>query len=985
MSQEIEILIVEESLPQAEQLKHILEQHAHKVSVEHDARLALAAMRERKPQIVISAVLLPEMDGYALCREIKADENLKDIPVILLTSLSDSKDIIRGLECGADNFITKPYDEDLLLSRIEYIVLNRELRLGAGTQTGLEIIFNGEKYSITPERQQMVDLLISTYEMAVHKSFRLQRAEEKLNALNEHLEEEVKIRTSELLVEVADRKRAEEKLRQNESQLAEAQRIAHVGNWSWDVQTNAVSWSDEHFRLFGLSPQEFTPSYEATLKYTHPDDRDLVTSTVENALQTHEPFSFDLRVIHPDGKMRILHSRGNVISDEQQHPISVFGTAQDVTELRQADEQLRNSEQYFRSLIENASDLITILDSSGTIRYESPSIERILGYQPEERIGQSPYSLLHPDDLLMAQRFFAEGMKHPGVALLAECRLQHKDGSWRVLETKGINLLDDPLIGVIIVNSRDITSRKQAEAALRESEERYHRFFDENLAGGYISTPDGRLLACNPAFARIFGFASCEEASEHNLDAIYPDPKAREAFLELIREKRKLERYEVELRRCDGTPVHVIENVVGVFDEHGTLVELKGSVLDTTDRKLAEQALFESEERLQQSQKMEAIGTLAGGVAHDFNNLLTAILGNTHLALRSLQPDDPLQLRLVEVEKAGNRATVLTRQLLAFSRRQHLERRTINLNDTINEIMKLLRRIIGEDVEVRVIATPGLSAIFADPAQIEQVIMNLAVNARDAMPQGGQLTIETSNIELDESYQRQYPYVSPGKYVQIMVSDTGSGMDAETQKRIFEPFFTTKEVDKGTGLGLSMVYGIVKQHDGHINVYSEVGQGTIFRIFLPVVESEVEKEGLVLQLPLRGGTETILVAEDEEALRNLARDILEGLGYKVLLAKNGEEAVAMYEQHREQIDLLLLDVVMPRMGGIAAYERIRESNGDVPLILMTGYSAATVQSRFVKQNELMEELGATVLQKPYNVEGLGRKVREVLDKVLQKQ
>ena len=611
MGEEIEILIVEENVSQAMQLKHILEQHSHKVSVEHNAQLALATMRRRKPQIVISAVLLPEMDGYALCREIKTDENLKDIPVILLTSLSDTKDVIRALECGADNFITKPYDEKLLISRIEYIVLNRKLRVGAVPQTGLEVIFDGEKYSITTKRQQMVDLLISTYEAAVQKNHACIRAERELKALNECLKIEVKERTSELMEESTERKLVE------------------------------------------------------------------------------------------------------------------------------------------RALIE---------------------------------------------------------------------------------------------------------SKKQAG-----------------------------------------------------------------------------------------------------------------------------QALIESEERLQQSQKMEAIGTLAGGVAHDFNNLLTVILGNTQLALRTMQPDDPLQLRLVEVETAANRAAVLTRQLLAFSRRQHLERRAINLNDTIKEIIKLLRRIIGEDVEVRVIVAAGLSVVFADAVQIEQVVMNLAANARDAMPQGGQLTIETSNVELDESYTRQYPYVNPGKYVQISVSDTGSGIDAETRKHIFEPFFTTKEVDKGTGLGLSMVYGIVKQHDGHINVYSEMGHGTTFKIFLPIVESAVEKEGLLIQLPLLGGTETILVAEDEEALRNLARDILEGLDYTVLLAKNGEEAVDIHKANRERIDMLLLDVVMPRMGGIEAYKRIRELSGDVPLIFMTGYSVETVQSRFVQPNELMEELGAMVLQKPYTVERLGRKVREVLD------
>jgi two-component system, cell cycle sensor histidine kinase and response regulator CckA len=272
-----------------------------------------------------------------------------------------------------------------------------------------------------------------------------------------------------------------------------------------------------------------------------------------------------------------------------------------------------------------------------------------------------------------------------------------------------------------------------------------------------------------------------------------------------------------------------------------------------------------------------------------------------------------------------------------------------------------------------------LSAIFADPAQIEQVVMNLAVNARDAMPHGGRLSIETSNVELDENYQRLYPDALLGRYVLITVSDNGTGMDEETKARLFEPFFTTKEVGRGTGLGLSMVYGIVRQNDGYISVYSELGTGTTFKIYLPIVESAVEKAALAIQAPLLGGTETILVAEDDEALLYLARDVLNDLGYTVMLARDGKEALEMYAEKCGQIDLLLLDVMMPRMGGTEAYERIRQLDGDVPSIFMTGYSSEMVRSRFVDQKMLLEDLDAIVIQKPYSGEALGRKIREVLD------
>ena len=371
---------------------------------------------------------------------------------------------------------------------------------------------------------------------------------------------------------------------------------------------------------------------------------------------------------------------------------------------------------------------------------------------------------------------------------------------------------------------------------------------------------------------------------------------------------------------------------------------------------------------------MEAVGQLAGGIAHDFNNLLQAILGYGDMAMEEAGADSAAGASVKEMLKAGDRARMLVSQLLGFSRRQVLDMRDLDLNEAIGDMLKMVRRTIGEHIDVNFHTGHRLGIVHADPGQVGQILMNLCVNARDAMPGGGTLTIETENVRVDEAYLESHPYAQPGRFVLLSVTDTGCGMDEETRGKVFEPFFTTKDVGQGTGLGLATVYGLVKQHKGCVHIYSEVGKGTAFKVYLPVVERSVQAVGNKVKGTTPGGTETILLAEDDEMVRSLTRAILERAGYTVLPAGDGEEALAVFEQHRDEIDLLLLDVMMPKLGGRATYDRIREKCPGVRALFASGYSMNAVHTDFV-----LDE-GLALIQKPAQRDDLLRKVREVLER-----
>jgi PAS domain S-box-containing protein len=550
-----------------------------------------------------------------------------------------------------------------------------------------------------------------------------------------------------------------------------------------------------------------------------------------------------------------------------------------------------------------------------------------------------------------------------------------KAGAWDYVIKGHIKRLG-PAVESALKRQRVLLGNKRAEHALEASKTRYRRLFEAARDGILILDANtGRIVDVNPFLMELTGYSRDEFLEKHlwEIGPFKDTAASRIAFAEL--QARKHVRYEdLPLRTRDGREIDV-EFVSHVYPVDSQDV-IQCNIRDITARKRAETERVKLEEQLRGAQRMEAIGLLAGGVAHDFNNLLSVILCCTEFAMERVRGDDCAREELLEVKKAGERAVALTRQLLAFSRKQVLQPAVLNLNHIAARVEKMLHRILGEDIDYVQVLAPNLGAIRADPGQIEQVLMNLVVNARDAMPDGGKLTIETHNADLDEDYAARHVSVKPGPYIQLAVSDTGCGMDKKTQARIFEPFFTTKEKGKGTGLGLSTVYGIVKQSGGNIWVYSEPGQGTTFKIYLPrdlssPLTATSSRLAAIAAPPT--GTETILVVEDEEAILGIAKRILREAGYTVLTATNPSEALLTCDSHQGQVHLVLSDVVMPQMGGRVLAERLALDRPGIKVLYMSGYADEAI----VHHGTL--DPGTNFIAKPFSAAALNRKVRQVLD------
>ena len=508
----------------------------------------------------------------------------------------------------------------------------------------------------------------------------------------------------------------------------------------------------------------------------------------------------------------------------------------------------------------------------------------------------------------------------------------------------------------------------QGRATLRATEASFATLVEHAPVGIYRSSPEGRFLSVNAAVVRMLGYET--GAQVLNLDMardVYADAAERQRLVERdTYSDRQYDNVEATWKRRDGRLLTVQLSVRAVRNAAGRVDYYETFVRDVTDQRRLQQQVL-------QSQKMEAVGRLAGGVAHDFNNLLTVITSYSDLLLEDLAPGDAKRDDLEQVRKAADGAAALTRQLLAFSRQQVVEPRVVSLNTVVEGLQKILRRVIGEDIEVTIALAPDLESVRADVGQLEQVLMNLVVNARDAMPTGGRLTVETANAEHDQEYARDREAAAVRRFAMLAVTDTGCGMDEATKARIFEPFFTTKETGKGTGLGLATVYGIVKQAGGFIWVYSEPGQGTSFKIYLPAVDATAERTTAAATTPAPRGTETVLLVEDAAAVRAVTKQILERQGYTVLEAPDGEAGLRLAQRHRGVIHLLLTDVVMPRVGGRELAEQLARLRPDVKVLYASGYTDDSV----VRHGIL--ESGTAYLQKPFSPESLARKVRDVLD------
>lgn len=870
----ITILIAEDSPTQAQELAFLLEDQGYIVVLGRNGREALEKARVAPPDLIISDIVMPEMDGYSFCRAVKADAELSRIPFILVTSLSSPQDVFKGLDVGADNFIVKPYDQFLLISRIRYLLTNRALRQAGKLQVGIEIELSGQRHFITAERQQILDLLISTYEQAVSlydsldaRQKELSRSYDTLNALYRVAEGLNRCRTE---AEVA------------ESALEAGLKLPGVrAGWIYLQEGSEFRLAASRGAPAGLFDPDICRDCEC--------QKSLLRGNLAPGAS----------MLECERLMRVS-SRGE-LRYHASVPLSIDGQLRGIFNLVGSDQAMFS-----------ADELRTL---SGIGNQIAIALER-------------------------AQ--LQESLERKVVERTAEL-------------------------------NAEVEERRQAERLAREASERLFTA-NETLTRTLQSAPfptktldqNGRVLTWNRAAEEVFGFAAEEVLGQ--LDPLRTSEINREdAAYDALRSGGSVRGIETQRRHKDGSLIDVRLSAAPLYNSNREIIGQVRILEDMRERK-------KIEGQLRQAQKMEAIGNLTGGIAHDFNNLLTIIIGNVDLSAHMLGHNPQIKELLDGALAACLRGAELTRQLLAFGRRQTLKPEMVDVNRLVRSMVNLLSRTLGETVSIELIEASDVWPVIVDAAQLDSAIVNLSVNARDAMPDGGRLTIETSNVHVNNEVLHGGAGLKPGDYVSISVTDTGTGISSEILNHIFEPFFTTKEVNKGTGLGLAMVYGFVKQSGGDITVYSEIGVGTSFRLYLPRATETAHVAVPMAQRRRKVADRslfTILIVEDNPAVRELAERNIIFLGYKVRIASDGAEALDLLSRE-SGIDLVFSDVVMPgAVNGIQLAEAVAARWPGVRVLLASGFPEAAL-------GRANPGLRARILSKPYRTEDLEAAFDELL-------
>ena len=737
-------------------------------------------------------------------------------------------------------------------------------------------------------------------------------------------------------------------------------------------ETHAFPYISNAVReIFEVEPDEARADAEFLFGRIHPEDvAALHTSIVESA-DTLRPWQFDFRVVLPRQGMR--WRRGDARPQRLADGNTLWhGFVSDITDRQLEREVLLESEQRFRAQIEHATRLeaaitssingVAMADLDGTLRYANKALLDLWGYtHATEAIGRNVSDFwAHPDETARTMAALAVSGAWTG-----EMTAVRADGEYRLFQVNA-SFFPDPSghpVGML-ASFADITERRRTEERLRIRDEAIRTA----VTAIAIGDPFGRPTYVNPAFIRLWGYDSEAEVLALQMVDFLASAESLPDFERGTLFRTGAWQGELKARRKNGSVFDMLATTNVVRDDAGVIIHLMGSFLDITESKRLQAEVL-------QAQKMESVGRLAGGVAHDFNNLLTVMKGCLGLALDASQPDSVLRNELLEINRAADSAAELTRQLLAFSRKQIIAPRILDLNDVAHRVHGMLVRLLGEDIRLQVVTAPGLGAVRFDQGQAEQILVNLAVNARDAMPHGGRLTLETSNVRLDDEYARAHRGTPPGDYILLAVSDTGLGMNEETRAHVFEPFFTTKEIGQGTGLGLAMIHGAVSQNGGRVEVYSELGHGTSFKIFLPrVSEALTATPAIPAPSTLPRGTETVVLVEDDSAVRQLIVRLLERQGYRVFSFAGGALVLEWLETWTAPIHLLLTDVIMPGMNGKMLAEHVRTVRPEIRVLYASGYTANVIVQHGVLKP------GVEFLAKPFTAASLATTVRELLDR-----